>query len=422
MNKSTRMDRHEVLRQVIDYYQASRDFNGLPLRDLLASTSELTKMLRRLTKEGQVSLVFGDRHPNPHILALDPESVEEQICKLTSSDLGQVCVYPTSSALVGHVDESRYVGMPYALRLARGEPQLRACFFDLVVLEPYRNDPRYHFAVDDIHGSISVKSSDGASCTMRETDQVFLQTFGFGYDEAMNRAVAVYLRYLSNLSPEHQQIWQSKSLPGGYKVHPDYYRASMLGDWDVGLSVFTAVLAEIHHIREMSKIMGRSPLFRDDYLGENRPRDFGFLIRPTLREFNSFVLTLDKILSENIDASFFKNDIALEEESERKDGKVVVRTKGSIQLLDEWVHTHFRVKDTVRLDRMIAGLKKIRKLRQAPAHSIEDDVFEQKYSREQRDLIAETYVVVKDLRFLLKLDPRLSSYQVPDRLTNIWFC
>jgi hypothetical protein len=48
--------------------------------------------------------------------------------------------------------------------------------------------------------------------------------------------------------------------------------------------------------------MGRPNLFRQDFgqYGENEPRRFTFLVRPTLEEFNEFVLLLDKMLSDNL--------------------------------------------------------------------------------------------------------------------------
>ena len=73
---------------------------------------------------------------------------------------------------------------------------------------------------------------------MTESDQVFLQTFGFCYDANLNRAVAVFVHYLSDLTPEHQQIWKAKELTGEYTLHPDYYRNSILGQWDEKISIF----------------------------------------------------------------------------------------------------------------------------------------------------------------------------------------
>ena len=65
--------------------------------------------------------------------------------------------------------------------------------------------------------------------------------------------------------------------------------------------------------------MGRPRLFVEDCSGhsEHKPRNFGFLIRPTLEEFNAFVHTLVKRLSENINRDFCGNEIAVEAETIR---------------------------------------------------------------------------------------------------------
>jgi len=42
-----------------------------------------------------------------------------------------------------------------------------------------------------------------------DRDKVLLDTFGIAYDSNRNRVVVVYLRYLADLNPEHQQIWNT---------------------------------------------------------------------------------------------------------------------------------------------------------------------------------------------------------------------
>ncbi|MBL2669435.1 AAA family ATPase, partial [Klebsiella pneumoniae] len=76
--------------------------------------------------------------------------------------------------------------------------------------------------------------------------------------------------------------------------------------------------------------IGKPELFRKDY-SDDMPKEFGFLLRPTLSEFNNFMLLLDKMMSDNINKKFFEGDVELEIEKEREDGKIVVRPKGTIQ-------------------------------------------------------------------------------------------
>src|SRR5262249_3700336 len=145
---------------------------------------------------------------NPHVIRVGFEPKETQIAKLAATDLHQTCIYPRPRYLAAVVDTARYTREPYKLCLALGEPQLTHRSFDLSVLETYRNDPRYRYENNDINGSISVRDGASGLHGMEERDEVFLQTFGFSYDDDLNRAVAVYLRYLADLSSEHQQVWK----------------------------------------------------------------------------------------------------------------------------------------------------------------------------------------------------------------------
>ena len=408
-----------VLKEITMFYLTSRDFNGLSI-DLADCEPELKDILISLIQEDKISLLFGDVHINPHIKAFREEPKEKQIGKLRSSSHQYCCAYPSPSHLKEAVDPSGYQDRPFTLRLALGEPQLSFQSFDLSVLEFYRNDPRYHYRNSNISGSISVHTQYFESGSMRTSDEVFLQTFGFSYDIELNRAVAVFVRYLSDLSPEHQQIWNAKTLEGDYKLHPDYYRTSILGEWQEGISIFDAFAMELHHINKMCKLMERPPLFRDE---EIKDRSFSFLIRPTSKEYNDFVHLLDKAISENINRDFFLNDIPFEYDEIRKsDGKVVVRQKGTIQILDNWLERMFRVENRQPIEEMIDTFKEIRRLRQRPAHAIDDDVFDQKYFKEQRELIMRAYKGIRLLRLIFAEHPNVEGYEVTDYLQSgkIW--
>jgi hypothetical protein len=414
------MTKHQLLDQITAFYLGSSGFNGLPLHGIGLSQPELETLLAELVGDGLVSLEFGDIHPNPHIRALEPQSVEEQLAKPGQRGAENACAYPTPTHLVRVVDAPRYADRPFTLKLYLGEPQLKPYFFDLAVLEFYRNDPRYHYKVSDVSGQISVTSEHYLGGQMAEPDKIVLETFGFAYDAEMRRAVAAYLRYLHTLSPEHQRIWHAKLLHGDYKLHPDYWRSTH-GHWPEGASIFAVFLEEMHHVNEMARLMGRPPFFRQEYHGGKRPREFAFLIRPTLKEFNAFVHLLDKMVSENINVDFFEG-VPLEEERERPDGRLEVVRKASLRVLEEWLNAAVRLDDPRAKDEMLATLKKIRALRQRPAHAVEEDVFDQRYFKEQRELIVEVYAAMRTIRLIFALHPATQGYAVPDWLDTgkIW--
>jgi hypothetical protein len=397
------------------HYLESGDFNGTSVRTLTSSEDEQRQIARDLIVAGLVSINLGDRHPNPHIKAFSAEPPEEQLKKLETADLTHACLYPTPQHLATIVSVASYSGRPFTLRLALGDAQLDYRAFDLRVLEHYRNDPRYLYETDDIQGHTSVRDKYFESREMAEHDQILLEDFGFGYDKDFNRCVIVFLRYLANLSPEHQQVWNTQFLTGTFHPHPDFW-ASAMGHWPEHVSIFQAFTEELHQIGEMSKLMGREPLFRNSYRESAKPKTFGFLVRPTSRELQEFVLLLDKMISDNIDPKFFKNEVAMEREETRPDGKIVVQPKGTIAALEEWLKKTVRFPDPKPVDEMIATFRKIRKLRQKPAHAIDDNQFDQSYFKEQRALMVEAYTAVRAMRLILGNHPKAKSHRVPDWL------
>ena len=416
-----------ALGEITNAYLESSDFNGLRFVQCAArlgiSEATMARVVRVLVERGLATAVFGDRHPNPHIRAFADEPAADVLARLDGSLVLDACLYPTSKHLEEVVSPDDYAGRPYELQLALGGAQLDFRAFDLSVLEYYRNDPRYSYSNDDINGWISVHDEYYESGEMPEGDKVFLQTFGFCYDKDLNRGVAVFLRYLSDLSPEHQQMWRAKELHGSYALHPDYYRSAILGKWGTRLPIFQAFTEELALINKMSELMGRPPLFREAF-ETDRPREFSFLVRPTLGEFNRFVSTLDKMLSENINKGFFLGDVPDVAEESLGDGRVMVRPRGTISMLEDWLKQKFATDDTGPLEEAIEVLKSVRALRQKPAHAVEPDRFDQQYLHRQRDLIVRSYAAVRTLRLVWANHPavRRAEVDVPELLHKgeIW--
>lgn len=335
-------------------------------------------------------------------------------------------MYPSPSHLSAVVDQSRYAVQPYTLRLALGAGQLEYVSFDLAVLERYRNDPRYHYDTNDFTGKIVVKTEHYQSDVMLERDKVLLEKFGFGYDgDKTVRVVVVFLRYLRHLSREHQELWKRHEMMGEYLLHP-VYRNVAVGNWHKGVSIFDAITEEMHVINEMAERMGRPPLFKENYTGEKRPRKFGFLLRPTLEEFNAFVQLLEKMISGNINVAFFNNEVSAEYVEKRSDGTVLAKPKGSVNILKDWfggpAHRPADAESEAEMERMFATFKRIIKLRQEPAHAVKEDVFDQAYVRQQRELVIETYYAVRALRMAFGGHSNVAGYEVPEHLLkgDIW--
>lgn len=415
------------------YLRDDGDFNGLPLAHISAATvcswSELQQALTDLVKAGATHVHWGDVDVNPHInrIGFAPKAAQLNHLKALDNAEYYTCLYPSEDVLKATLPADAYADRPYTRELALGAAQLGHRSFELQVLETYRNDPRYYYTCSDIGGSIciSVEHSQGGQ-QVRESDQVLVETFGFSYDKQRNRAVAVFVRYLHCLSAEHQQMWRARQLEGSYGLHPDYYRANVLGDWPEHMSLLEALCIEVWLINQMAKVIRKKPLFRQDFgpHAENRPKRLALLIRPTLEEFNAAVLLLDKVLSDNISTKFFEGAIPLASEIERRDGKIEVRPKGTITLLDEYLRSVYRTDDWSVWDEAIASLRKVRKLRQSPAHGVKEDVFDPEYARQFRELCVEGYGALHTLRTCLQRHPavRGAGIEVPHALEagKVW--
>jgi len=415
------LSRDNVTKQVSDHFLSSRDFNGIPFsvlrKEVKADLEELVESVRALVEEDLVGVLHQDHTVNPHIIRLGLPDKDKQLEKVAVRSLKNACLYPTQKHLEDIVDRSAYTGRPYSLRLALGEAHLDFRSFNLSVLEHYRNDPRYYYRNDDINGSISVGDDHFETGSMRESDEVLLK-FGFSYDEDMHRAVAVFLTELASLTPEHQQIWRAKQLGDEYKLHPDFYRNMVVGDWGQKTPLFHAFALEMWLINKAADMMGRSPLFREDFgrYPSDTPRNFGFLIRPTSKEYNDFVHLLDKLLSENLNKKFFGGDVS----DQYEDGS----RKGTINMLDDWVRKSFRLVEWEPWEEAIDAIKKVRKKRQKPAHAIIENEFDQEYISRQRELMVQAYSALRTLRMVLENHPDVSREEldVPDAIREgeIW--
>jgi len=408
---------------------------------------------------GMLTANFGDIHLNPHIKAFSDEPQKNVITKLNqykdemcenfrqhsdnesensisintekyvvSFATGKtVCLYPTRSHLELVVNPDDYRDRPYTYEMTLGAGQLEFRYFDIIVLEFYRNDPRYYYKCDDINGHISIHDDHYYDNSMAEKDKVLLETFGFAYNNNLHRAVTTFVYYISKLSPEHQQVWKNRELDSAeYKPHPDYYRNNVIGDWGEKLPICTAFLMELKIINQMCNAMNRPHLFRNDFGEDNRPRNFSFLVRPTHKEYYDFVGLLDKMMSDNINKNFFQNDVSDQVEEERSDGKIIVKNKGTIKMLEEWINRSFRPHDRKQLDEIFKSFRKVRKERQRPAHAVDDNIFDQKYFADQRQILSKAYNAIRTIRLVLANNPavKAAKIDIPQELYEgkIWDC
>lgn len=410
-------DSRKLLTKVRKHYEASHDFNGLPLSSVDTADTGLREVVIDLIRNGHMDLVRGDRHPNPHIKALPAERIDVQISKIEEQGLGSGCLYPTAKHLQDSPSRVSQVDAPFTHELELGAAQLEFRAFDLRVLEFYRNDPRYDYKIDDIHGQI--RRREDASAGQIAQDRLTFFKFGFAYNDKLERAVASFLRYLRDLPPEQQQFFKTCQLEDSYKLHPDFYRTQIMGAFPQRLSIYDAFLKEKHVVNEMCEKIGKPHLFRTS---DGRPAGFGILIRPTKKEFRDFALLLDQLLSDDLNPEFFAGDIPTTETWKREDGSMHRRRVGTIMLLRRWLEKHFDPQEPEAIDELFKKLRAVRNARQKPAHKVEDNDFDQVYLKAQRDLINDAFDVARTIRMALENHPNLQGYIVPYklRMARVW--
>jgi hypothetical protein len=294
---------------------AKRDsFNGIVASALLgpqADREELRAEMSALIRDGQITAVFSRTSENMHIKRFPDLAIERQLELLTDEPLEAFCLYPTASAVQTRVDLSAWQGRPFSKALLLAEPQLAFRAFDMGALERYVADPRYIVSFEDYMGTMSIADDFYVDAQHPERDKVSLQTFGLGFGEERNPYAVVYLRYLARLSAEHQQYWNSYLANSDVRVSEPYFRSSIEGEFWANRSVRYAIVEEMRLIRVLSEaIWGRS-LFRAPPEGDV-PIGLTSFLRPTAENFNRFVMALDKLLSESIDAKFFEGKVPLE--------------------------------------------------------------------------------------------------------------
>lgn len=129
------------------------------------------------------------------------------------------------------------------------------------------------------------------------------------------------------------------------------------------------------------------------------------------------------MLSDNINKDFFQCEVPSEEEVTRKDGKIQVQPRGTLWMLEQWIRSRFTPReDAAPMDKMFKTLRDVRKLRQNPAHAIDENRFDQQYIRQQRELMVDAYSALRGIRLIFANHPRAKTVVVPEELFKgkIW--
>ena len=427
-----------IKNKVYNFFIQSLDFNGIPLRniskELNVNYENSIDLIKELVIEDIISI---QSSTNPHIIGFKHYPIESQIymleeakktneavhlfgeIKIVSEDTDfPICLYPSKSYLLKKRNLIEYDNAVYTKQLALGEPHLKPIFFEIEVLDRYFNDPRFDFEFEDYSGQISCKYDENENPLVREEDNIFLKTFGLGFDENGNRLAVVYLRYLKDLTSEHQVFWKSKEKSGNCKILEEYHQNTIQGDWTFSYSIFSGFIGEQKYINDLTELIFLKPLFRKSFENENRPKEFTFFFTPTLKNYNDFILLLDKMISENINKDFFKGKVEFFQFKELENGLVERQSKGTLQIFEEWLTSVFNVKGDGTVSELFKPLRKIRTERQNPAHRINENQYDIKLIEKQKEIMNELYFVFRNLRNIFHQHPKARNFEIPDWLQN----
>ncbi len=425
----------QITNTVYNFFVSSNDFNGIPLREISSKLNieyvESINLIKELVTQDILSI---QSSTNPHIIGRQHYPIETQLTilndaketKVTYETLGgitiqhehtefPICLYPSQSYLKDNTDILNYETAVFTKELALGEPQLKPIFFEIEVIDRYFNDPRFHFRFNDFSGEISCKYDEDGHPILRKEDQIFLKTFGLGFDDDGNRLAVVFLRYLKGLTPDHQIFWKSKEIKNGQMLE-EYYQTAIKGNWIFSHSIFSAFIREFNCLNNLSNHIFKKPLFRNSFDEENRPKEFTFFFTPTSKNYEAFVLLLDKMLSDNINIDFFQNEIELFEIQKIDNGIVERKPKGSLRLFEEWLTSKYNVHDQNVIKEVFKPLKELRRERQIPAHKISENIYDKKYIKMQQELMRNIYSSIRALRLAFSRHPKSKGFKFPSWL------
>ncbi|MFI3293818.1 MAG: hypothetical protein SNI70_09925, partial [Rikenellaceae bacterium] len=261
--------KNKILNQIYDFFVNSTDYNGISSYDIYSqyeSAEEVDNAIVELIREGLIETISTINSTNIHINMFGFKSAEKQIYDIQDeSNDAAMCCYPSSKYLKEKRDATSLVMLPFDKMLALGTPQFKLQFFQWDVLDKYSEDPRFDFKFVDYEGKIY--STDQLS----ESEYIALRTFGTGRDSKDQLVVAVYTRYLQNMSALNQLHWYSKIVDNTNCNVLQAYRDNKIGGrWFFPDSVYTSILKEMDNINQVTNFIWGCDFFKKSYL-ENRP-------------------------------------------------------------------------------------------------------------------------------------------------------
>lgn len=394
---NSNVTKRAILNRITKFYLGSNHFNGMPARSLAdrleLPLDELRPIISPLIEREQVSIVCGDRHPNPHIRALPDEPVQIQIEKLQSDMLERACLYPLRTHLDQVVNKNHFIEKPYTLELALGSPQYAFSYFDPSVLD--------HFLV---HASCHIQSGIEGRLTLNgKTVQYARAALGDKYAHPFTELIALNLEQLTTLSAPDQQYWQAMSVPGECILHPDIEGTLLEGALPERVSIFEAVLEEMRAANKLIQHLNLPPLFLFHKDSERAINHFGFLPTPNYEHFSRFFLNLQILLFQNVNPAFLTSiDVPERPVLNKKTASHRRPAQTALEYVNDWLKKTFPIHTEGPILRLVDSIKKTRLDLQRSSNFLHSLDFDRSLFHLQRRLMWHAYHAVKSIRLVLE--------------------
>ncbi|MBT6735227.1 hypothetical protein HOA69_02590, partial [Candidatus Woesearchaeota archaeon] len=194
----------------------------------------------------------------------------------------------------------------YSAEYENTKAQFELKFFELNVLDRYKQDPRYKIDEFPVSGFLSIKDEYFSDTSTNEEDKICIQSFGRAFKKKDNSEVIVtYLPYLADLSEKHQSYWESHETDEKCILDKDFFNQEFMAEFVDRVSVFNAFIQELKEINKLCSLMKEPSLFLNTF-EKQKPNDFAWITKPTYKEYYQLLHLIDKLISENINKDFFK--------------------------------------------------------------------------------------------------------------------
>lgn len=293
---------------------------------------------------------------------------------------------------------------PFSELLKRGIHPYVLFYFDIKVLKDFTDDPRYHISNFDERWNISIKTKPDDDDKIHSREKIVLDDIGWGCDEFDTRVIAIFLKQLSNLHSQMQLRFYSYLNENDVYLDKSFIN-SINGSWSTEISIFEAILYEIQEINNICNTIFDECLFEDDFK-EKRPEDFRLILLPTIKEYNNFISSVDKMVYDNINKEFFKLKLD-------KNWKTIKRM-GSLNLLSDWL-TSLGV-EKGEIDKIFNLIDDVRQERNIVSHEINENELKTEFYEKQSNSLLKIYNALKLLIEILINFHDLNDYELDE-----WF-